>query len=170
MDDAILYLEDKIDNKSSAALDFALATMYYQRGRLTMSSQSYQNAIEKFPSFLRAYKNLGFIKLTKNQFDDAAQNFPVPLVSANLGVTIALGYCYYVQKYISAENAYRMSVLFRKQVQQRLVNCLIATERFHETLALLDELLIKSKYILSSWAATLQGLNREKRRLFYLKL
>ena len=59
LDDAILYLEDKIDNKSSAALDFAAATMYYQRGRLTMSSQSYQNAIEKISFFSASLQKFG---------------------------------------------------------------------------------------------------------------
>lgn len=51
MDEAIIYLEKKLDSESSAALDFALATMYYQRGRLTRSSESYNTAIQKFPSF-----------------------------------------------------------------------------------------------------------------------
>ena len=171
LDDAILYLEDKIDNKSSAALDFALATMYYQRGRLTMSSQPYQNAIEKFPSFLRAYKNLGFVKLNLNQFDDAAHKLSRSIsLGESDGVTyIALGYCYYtLQKFISAENAYRMGVLLfpeSKDATNGLVNCLIATERFHEALALLDELLIKDPENIFSHrarAATLQGLNREK--------
>ncbi|MGY8713304.1 MAG: tetratricopeptide repeat protein, partial [Verrucomicrobiia bacterium] len=32
LEDAITYLEKKIGDKSSAALDFALATMYYQHG------------------------------------------------------------------------------------------------------------------------------------------
>ena len=46
-----------------------------------------------------------------------------------------------------------------------MVNCLIATERFHEALALLDELLIKDPeniFCHRARAATLQGLNREK--------
>ena len=53
LDEAIVYLEKKISPKSSAALDFALATMYYQKGRLTRSEQSYSSALLKFPSFLK---------------------------------------------------------------------------------------------------------------------
>ena len=33
LEDAIQYLESKINDKTSAALDFALGTMYYQMGR-----------------------------------------------------------------------------------------------------------------------------------------
>ena len=51
MEQAIVYLEEKITNETSAALDFALATMYYQLGRLTPSEQTYEKALKKFPSF-----------------------------------------------------------------------------------------------------------------------
>ena len=54
MEQAIVYLEKKITNETSAALDFALGTMYYQLGRLTPSEQTYEKALKKFPSFLRA--------------------------------------------------------------------------------------------------------------------
>ena len=39
LEDAIQYLESKINDKTSAALDFALGTMYYQMGRLTGPSK-----------------------------------------------------------------------------------------------------------------------------------
>ena len=45
--EAILYLEEKVEDKSSPALDYALGSMYYQNGRLTAASQSYQKAIQK---------------------------------------------------------------------------------------------------------------------------
>ena len=35
LDEAIEYLFEKTSSKSSAALDFALGSMYYQRGRMT---------------------------------------------------------------------------------------------------------------------------------------
>src|SRR6056300_613657 len=51
LEEAVSYLETKIESKSSAALDFALGTMYYQLGRLTKSEETYQKALKKFPSF-----------------------------------------------------------------------------------------------------------------------
>ena len=44
--EAIEYLENKVDEKSSPALDYALGTMYYQNGRLTAAVKAYQNAIK----------------------------------------------------------------------------------------------------------------------------
>ena len=49
LEEAIQYLESKTNDKTSAALDFALGTMYYQMGRLTRSEQTYQLALKKFP-------------------------------------------------------------------------------------------------------------------------
>ena len=105
LDEAIEYLEMKIDQKVSAALDFALATMYYQRGRLSRSSESYKVAIKKFPSFLRAYKNLGFVELSLGNYQEAARNLSRSIsLGEGDGVTfVALGYCYYMlQQFVSA--------------------------------------------------------------------
>ena len=48
LEEAIAYLENKIEDKSSAALDFALGTMYYQMNRLSRSAATYEKALEKF--------------------------------------------------------------------------------------------------------------------------
>jgi tetratricopeptide (TPR) repeat protein len=171
LDDAILYLENKISPKSSAALDFALGTMYYQRGRLTRSYESYNSAIQKFPSFLRAHKNLAFVKLGLGNYEDAAKSFSKSIsLGEGDGVTyIALGYCYYLQEqFVSAENAYRMGILLlpeSKDGRNGLVNCLLETGRFPEALALLDELLKKepnNEFCHMARASALMGLGREK--------
>ena len=41
LEEAIAYLENKIEDKSSPALDFALGTMYYQMNRLSRSAATY---------------------------------------------------------------------------------------------------------------------------------
>ena len=71
LEEAIVYLEEKIEDDSSAALDFALGTMYYQSNRLTRSAQAYSQAIEKFPSFLRAHKNLGLVNVSLENLEPA---------------------------------------------------------------------------------------------------
>ncbi|MDA8774986.1 tetratricopeptide repeat protein [Opitutales bacterium] len=171
MDEAIIYLEKKLNSESSAALDFALATMYYQRGRLTRSSESYNTAIQKFPSFLRAHKNLGFVKLGLGQYEEAASSFSKSIsLGEGDGVTyVALGYCYYaLEKFVSAENAYRMGILLfpeSKDARNGLVNCLLETSRFPEALALLDELLSQEPenvFCHRARASALQGLGNEK--------
>ena len=49
--EAIAYLEAEIDSDNSAALDFALATMYYQASRLTSARKTYLQAIKNFLRF-----------------------------------------------------------------------------------------------------------------------
>ena len=108
MEEAVGYLENKITEESSAALDFALGTMYYQSNRLTRSAEAYTNAISKFPSFLRAYKNLGLVQLSLGNLRSATENLSKAIsLGENDGSTyIALGYCHLsLGRLVSAENA-----------------------------------------------------------------
>ncbi|MBU62041.1 MAG: hypothetical protein CMI26_06025 [Opitutae bacterium] len=147
LQEAITYLADKTSLKSSAALDFALATMYFQSDRLGRAAVGYEEAIRKFPNFLRAHKNLGYVLIRQGDFDDAAKHLAKALsLGEGDGVTfVALGYCHYaLERYVSAENAYRMAILRvpeNKEARNGLVNCLLATDRHREVLALLDEML-----------------------------
>jgi len=171
LEEAIALLEKKVDDKSSAAIDFALATMYYQIGRLSKSAETYEKALKKFPSFLRARKNLGFVYLSLGKIEEAARSLSRAIsLGENDGVTyVALGYCHLLQeRYVSAENAYRMGVLLfpeSKDARNGLVNCLLSTERYPEALALLDELLEtdpENVYCHQARASALQGMDREK--------
>ena len=171
LEEAIVYLENKMDGKESAAIDFALATMYYEIGRLTRSAQTYEQALEKFPSFLRARKNLGFVYLSLGRIDEAAKSLSKAIsLGENDGVTyVALGYCLLSQeRYVSAENAYRMGILLfpdSKDARNGLVNCLLSTERYPEALALLNEILEKEPenvFCHQARASALQGMDRQK--------
>jgi len=171
MEEAIVYLEEKTDEKTSAALDFALGTMYYQMGRLTASEQTYEKALKKFPSFLRARKNLGFVQLSLGKLNAASQNLAqaISLGEADGISYVALGYCHLsLGRVVSAENAYRMGILLHPEstdARNGLVNCLLSTNRFAEALALLDELLETKPNDLfchKARASALQGLGREE--------
>ena len=171
MEEAIVYLEEKTTDKTSAALDFALGTMYYQMGRLTPSEQTYEKALKKFPSFLRARKNLGFVQLSLGKLDAASRNLAqaISLGEADGISYVALGYCHLsLGRVVSAENAYRMGILLHPEstdARNGLVNCLLTTNRFAEALALLDELLETKPNDLfchKARASALQGLGREE--------
>ncbi|MAS79613.1 MAG: hypothetical protein CMI25_04305 [Opitutae bacterium] len=171
LEDAIALLEKEADEKSSAAIDFALATMYYQIGRLSKSAETYEKALKKFPSFLRARKNLGFVYLSLDRIQEASLSLSRAIsLGENDGVTyVALGYCHLLQeRYVSAENAYRMGVLLfpeSKDARNGLVNCLLSTGRYPEALALLNELLQKDPenlYCHQARASALQGMDRER--------
>ncbi len=147
LNEAVTHLAAKVKPESSAAVDFALATMQFQSGRLGRAALGYEKAIEKFPGFLRAHKNLGFVLIQQEDFDDAAEHLAKALsLGEGDGVTyVALGYCHLsLERFVSAENAYRMAILRSpesKDARNGLVNCLLETDRNHEALSLLDELL-----------------------------
>ena len=171
MEEAIAFLENKIEDKNSAALDFALGTMYYQKGRLSRSAETYEKALKKFPSFLRARKNLGFVYLSLGKIEEASESLARAIsLGENDGVTyVALGYCHLsMNRYLAAENAYRMGILLypeSKDARNGLINCLLSTGRYQEALSLLDELLEKdpeNTYCHYARASALQGMEREK--------
>ncbi|MBO93521.1 MAG: hypothetical protein CMI32_01300 [Opitutales bacterium] len=144
---AIAILEEEVKKESSAALDYTLATLRFQNGQLTSAAKGYRSALAKFPSFLRAHKNLGLVLLQQDQFKDASEAL---LKAISLGENeslcfVALGYCYLnLEKYASGENAYRAAILRDPNGQDAhngLVNCLLETDRHAEAIAMLDELI-----------------------------
>ncbi len=146
---AIAILDKEIKRDSSAALDFTLATLHFQNGQLTRAAEGYRSAIGKFPSFLRAHKNLGLVLLQQGHFEEATEKLLKAIsLGENEGVSfVALGYCYLsLEKYASGENAYRAAILRDpdgKDAHNGLVNCLLETERHAEAAAMLDELIEK---------------------------
>ena len=179
LEEAIVYLEEKIENDSSAALDFALGTMYYQSNRMSRSAQAYGRAIEKFPSFLRAHKNLGLVNVSLENLEPATKHLAKAIsLGENDGSTfIALGYCHLsLDRLVSAENAYRMGLLLfpgSKDGLNGLINCLDQAGRYVEVLNLLDELLESdpqnSRY-LQVRASALGSLGKEKEAAVTLDL
>ena len=179
LEEAIVYLEEKIENDSSAALDFALGTMYYQSNRMSRSAQAYGRAIEKFPSFLRAHKNLGLVNVSLENLEPATKHLAKAIsLGENDGSTfIALGYCHLsLDRLVSAENAYRMGLLLfpgSKDGLNGLINCLDQAGRYVEVLNLLDELLESdpqnSRY-LQARASALGSLGKEKEAAVTLDL
>ena len=179
LDEAIVYLEEEIEDDSSAALDFALGTMYYQSNRLTRSAQAYEKAIEKFPSFLRAHKNLGLVNVSLENLESATKHLAKAIsLGENDGSTfIALGYCHLsLDRLVSAENAYRMGLLLfpgSKDGLNGLINCLDQAGRYDEALNLLDELLEndpQNPRYLQARASTLGSLGKEKEAAVTLDL
>ena len=179
LDEAIVYLEEEIEDDSSAALDFALGTMYYQSNRLTRSAQAYEKAIEKFPSFLRAHKNLGLVNVSLENLESATEHLAKAIsLGENDGSTfIALGYCHLsLDRLVSAENAYRMGLLLfpgSKDGLNGLINCLDQAGSYDEALNLLDELLEndpQNPRYLQARASTLGSLGKEKEAAVTLDL
>jgi Flp pilus assembly protein TadD len=142
-------LKAAITPDSSAALDFTLANLNFQLGELEEAEKNYKEAIRKFPSFRRAFKNLGIVYVQKEKFSDAADALArsVELGGEDGNTYGLLGYCYLtLEKYASAESAYRKAILFapdQTDWKLGLARTLLAQQKSREAAALFEELIQK---------------------------
>ena len=144
---AIRQLEPQITDSSSAAFDFILANLYFQEGNLAQAKKYYRNAIEKFPDFRRAYKNLGLVQVQDGDFDAAIKTISKSLELGEVDGRAygLLGYGYLTEKrYYPAETAYRKAILMQPEVKDwkvGLARTLLETESYGDAIALFDTLL-----------------------------
>jgi tetratricopeptide (TPR) repeat protein len=61
--------------KPSPAFEFILGNAYYAAGDNAKTEASYKNAVDRFPSFLRAWNNLGVLYYTTDRFAEAVKAF-----------------------------------------------------------------------------------------------
>ena len=64
---AYFELKAKVTADSSAVFDFTLGSIAYQLNRPNEAAKYLESATRKFPSYLRAYKNLGLIQLQQGR-------------------------------------------------------------------------------------------------------
>lgn len=74
---ALRVLEGMMNEKEppSPAFQFILGNAYYAAGDNLKTEASYRTAVERFPSFLRAWNNLGVLYYTTDRFADAVNAF-----------------------------------------------------------------------------------------------
>lgn len=147
---AIQRLVPLTGQNGSAAFDFILANLYFQEGNLPNADRAYQSAIAKYPQFRRAYKNLGLVRVQRGDFKAAVATISKALEMGEVDGRAygLLGYGYLSQElYYPAEVAYRQAILMQPSVTDwkvGLTRCLLQTQRYGDTIALLDTLLKES--------------------------
>lgn len=74
---AIKLLEGMTEDKKqpSPAFLFILGNAYYAAGQIQKSETSYRQAVDRFPTFIRAWNNLGILYYTGNRYDEAGKCF-----------------------------------------------------------------------------------------------
>jgi tetratricopeptide (TPR) repeat protein len=143
---AVALLAKAIKPASSAVFDFTLANIHFQEERLTNALACYQAAVEKFPSFQRAYKNMGLIRIRQGDFEKAVDPLTKCIeLGVNDGMTYGLlGYAHAMtEQYVSAESAYRLAMMLQpKTLDWKLGLCrtLFKQQKFGEAIAMCDEL------------------------------
>jgi tetratricopeptide (TPR) repeat protein len=154
---AAAMLEQQAGPESSAALDFILANLRFQNGETQPAIESYQLALQKFPDFRRAHKNLGLLMVQMNDYDGAVEHLTraIELGDRDGRSYGLLGYCFInKENYLAAEEAYRNAILQQSEAkdwQLGLARALLAQEKFEEAAALFSALLEKHPEDASTW-------------------
>ncbi len=131
----------------SAVLDFTLAGIQFQQDRPEEALGNYRKAVGKFPSFRRAWRNLGLLYVRTSNFDEAITSF-VKMIELGGGDAYSyglLGHAYASkQDYQPAEAAYRNALLLQPDNTEwrlGLTRCAFKQKKFEDCAALLDVLI-----------------------------
>ncbi len=114
MDEAVAVLGKYRNESSNAVFDFTLANIYFQQEKLDQATAIYNIAVEKYPKFRRAWRNLGVIYVRQGQFEKAlpALSRVIELGGGDAVTFGLLGFSYSsVDNNLSGESAYRMAIL-----------------------------------------------------------
>jgi tetratricopeptide (TPR) repeat protein len=101
------------DDPPSPAFEFILGNVYYSSGDTAQAEGSYRRAVERYPTFLRAWSNLGVIYYTTGRYPDAVRCFSkcVTLGDRDAMTFGLLGYSLEQEKkIIPAEMAYMQAL------------------------------------------------------------
>ncbi len=94
---ALKLLEAMVSDKEppSPAFAFILGNAYYSAGQTEKAEASYRSAVQRYPSFLRAWSNLGVLYYSADRFADAIPCFSKAVALGDRDPTTfgLLGYC-----------------------------------------------------------------------------
>lgn len=142
-----LLIRKNITRQSSAVLDFTLGNIYFQEEKYPEAVRWFQRAIMKFPSFLRAHKNLGLVHLRQEEFKAARDSLNTAVgLGARDALTLGLvGFaCTAEGDHASAETAYRQAILLQPgQAEWKigLAKSLFQQYRYQDAVAICNELI-----------------------------
>ncbi|MFN7967500.1 MAG: tetratricopeptide repeat protein [Acidobacteriota bacterium] len=147
---AIAELELAAKPDATAMFDFVLGNLYFQRDDAANAGKWYGLAVQKFPSYRRAHKNLGLIQIRDGKYELAIRSF-TKMIELGGGDALSyglLGHAYAAkQDYLAAEAAYRNALLLQPDNPDwrlGLARTIFKQQKFEEAAALLNVLLEKN--------------------------
>lgn len=147
VDKAMAEIQKRRGPASSAVFEFTLAGLHFQQDQLDQALPLYAQAVEKYPRFRRAWRNMGLIQFREGDFTAASQSFSrVISLGGNDATTFGLlGFAYTnLDNHLSAESAYRMAVLLDPATldwKMGLARSLFKQARFADAASLCDTLI-----------------------------
>lgn len=155
---AIPALQAAIKPEASAVFDFTLGTVYFQSEDLTNAVKHYEQALAKFPDYLRAQRNLGLALVRDGKLEEAVKPLTQTLTlgGADGRVFGLLAYAHLsAGRWVSAEAAYRQATIYEPDnldYRLGLVKAYIGLNQLDAAAALLDELLQQQPDRENLWA------------------
>lgn len=141
----------------SAMLDFNLGNIHFQADNMTAALEDYTKATGKFPSFRRAWRNVGLINARNGEFDKAIDAF-TKMIKLGGGDEYSyglLGYAYASKlDFQAAEAAYRNALLLQPENTEwrlGLTRCVFRQSKFQDAAALLDVLIERNPEKIEYW-------------------
>ncbi len=131
----------------SATFDYLLANLYFNGDSIENAENRYLQAIDKYPSYRRAWKNLGVLRLRDGRYKEALEALIKTIELGDTGADIygMVAFCHLQEgDYLSSELAYNMAALQEPRNLDWLegrVQALIDMEQFEKLLPLMKELL-----------------------------
>ena len=157
VDAAIVALQPLCGPLVGATYEFTLANLYFQQEKVDEALPYYRTAVDKYPKFRRAWKNLAIILVRKAEWKDAAQALTrvVELGGGDAVTYGLLGYAYSnLEVHMSAETAYRMANLLDPQTmdwKMGLARSFFKQKRYTDAAALFGNLIAENTERADLW-------------------
>ena len=148
MDTAVDMLRVLRAGTNNAVYDFTLGNIHFQKEEMNQATTCYETAVEKFPRFRRAWRNLGLIHVRNSEFGKAvpALTRVIELGGADAPTYGLLGFaCASLDKPVAAESAFRMASLLDPNAvdwQMGLARSFFKQRRYADAAALTASMLL----------------------------
>jgi len=140
-------LTKEINPKSSAVLDYTLGGIQFQQDKMADALGSFEKAAAKFPSFRRAYRNIGLINVKDGKYDESIKAFTkmIELGGGDAYSYGLLGFAYAAkQDFQAAEASYKNALLLQPENTEwrlGLTRCVFKQQKFEDAATLLTGLI-----------------------------
>lgn len=163
LDAAIQQLATAITPETSAALEFSLGSMFYEKGDYGRARQYYNQAIRKFGNFMRAYLIRGFIDVQEAKYDAAIEAFlkVIEFGKGDAATYGMLGFSFMnKEQFGAAESAYRDAILLDPEnvdFRNGLIQVLYQSGRYNEAITLLEDAILAEPNKVAYWEMQTQA-------------